>query len=81
MNPADDLTARLQHMAERAKQRPRPPAPQPPPQPAPVARLPIWPAEPELHDHLAPDRHPAHVRQQAGDGRQRPADGVGPITE
>ena len=41
MNPADDLTARLQRMAERAQQRPRPPTPKP----TKVVRLPLWPAE------------------------------------
>ena len=45
MNPADDLTARIQQIAERARQRPRPPTSKPPPQPARVVRLPIWPAE------------------------------------
>ena len=40
MNTADDLTVRIQHIAERARQRPRPPA-----QPACVVRLPLWPAE------------------------------------
>ena len=45
MNAADDLTARIRQIAERAQQRPRPPAPKPPPQPAEVVRLPLWPAE------------------------------------
>ena len=43
MSSADDLTARIRQMAERAKQRPRPPALKP--TPAPVVRLPLWPAE------------------------------------
>jgi len=43
MNSSDDLTARLQHIAERAQQRPRAPAPKP--TPAKVVRLPLWPAE------------------------------------
>ena len=43
MNPADDLTARIRQIAERARQRPRPPAPKP--IPAQVVRLPLWPAE------------------------------------
>jgi hypothetical protein len=41
MNPADGLTARLQRMAERARQRPR----QPTPKPTKVVRLPLWPVE------------------------------------
>ena len=45
MNSADDLTARIQQIAERAQQRPRAPAPKPTPKPAPVVRLPLWPAE------------------------------------
>ncbi|MCK7582398.1 MAG: plasmid replication initiator TrfA [Chromatiales bacterium] len=45
MNSADDLTARIQQIAERIKQRPRTPAPKPTPQPAKVVRLPLWPAE------------------------------------
>ena len=45
MNPADDLTARIRHIAERAKQRPRQPDAKPTPKPAQVVRLPIWPAE------------------------------------
>ena len=45
MNSADDLTARLQQIAERAQQRQRERTPKPPPQPAPVVRLPLWPAE------------------------------------
>lgn len=43
MNPADDLTARIRQIAERAQQRPRPPAQ--PAKPAQVVRLPLWPAE------------------------------------
>jgi hypothetical protein len=43
MNSADDLTARLRQIAERAGQRPRPPAQ--PAKPAKVVRLPLWPAE------------------------------------
>jgi hypothetical protein len=45
MNPADDLTARIRQIAERAQQRQRAPAPQTTPKPAPVVRLPLWPAE------------------------------------
>jgi predicted transcriptional regulator len=45
MNIADDLTARIQHIAERAQQRQRERTPKPTPQPAPVVRLPLWPAE------------------------------------
>ena len=45
MNSADDLTARIRQIAERAKQRPRAPAPAPTAKPAPVVRLPLWPAE------------------------------------
>ena len=45
MNPADDLTARLQRMAERAQQRQRERTPKPTPKPAPVVRLPLWPEE------------------------------------
>ena len=45
MNSSDDLTARIQQIAERAKQHPRAPAPKPTPKPAPVVRLPLWPAE------------------------------------
>ena len=45
MNSSNDLTARIQQIAERAKQRPRTPAPKPTPQPAQVVRLPLWPAE------------------------------------
>ena len=43
MNSADDLTARLQRMAERAQQRQRQRTPKP--TPAQVVRLPLWPAE------------------------------------
>ena len=43
MNSADDLTARLRQIAERAGQRTRPPAQ--PAKPAKVVRLPLWPAE------------------------------------
>jgi hypothetical protein len=45
MNSSDDLTARLQHIAERAKQRPRAPATEPALEPPPAAleRLPEWP--------------------------------------
>ena len=45
MNSSDDLTARIQQIAERAQQHPRAPAPKPTPKPAPVVRLPLWPAE------------------------------------
>ena len=45
MSSANDLTARIRQIAERAQQRPRPSAPKPPPKPARVVRLPIWPAE------------------------------------
>ncbi|MCK7577117.1 MAG: hypothetical protein MZV65_15635 [Chromatiales bacterium] len=45
MNPADDLKTRIQHIAERARQRPRAPALGNRPEPAPVVRLPLWPAE------------------------------------
>ncbi len=45
MNPADDLTARIQHIAERARQRQRERTPEPTPKPARVVRLPLWPAE------------------------------------
>jgi hypothetical protein len=45
MHSSDDLTARLQRMAERAQQRPRQPDAKPTPKPAKVVRLPIWPAE------------------------------------
>ena len=41
MHSADDLTARLQRMAERAQQRPRQPDAKPTPKPAKVVRLPI----------------------------------------
>jgi hypothetical protein len=43
MNSADDLVSRIQHIAERARQRPR--APAQPAKPAKVVRLPLWPAE------------------------------------
>lgn len=45
MNSADDLTARIQQIAERARQRQREPAPEPAPKPAKIVRLPLWPAE------------------------------------
>lgn len=45
MHSSNDLTARLQRMAERAQQRQREPTPKPTPQPAKVVRLPLWPAE------------------------------------
>ena len=45
MSLSEELTGRLQRIAERAKQRPRTPAPKPTPQPAQVVRLPLWPAE------------------------------------
>jgi hypothetical protein len=45
MNSSDDLTARIQQIAERAQHHPRAPAPKPTPKPAPVVRLPLWPAE------------------------------------
>ena len=45
MNSSNDLTARIQQIAERAKQRPRAPAPKPTLKPAQVVRLPLWPAE------------------------------------
>lgn len=45
MNSSDDLTARIQQIAERAKQRPRAPVPKPTPKSVPVVRLPLWPAE------------------------------------
>lgn len=45
MHSSDDLVSRIQHIAERAKQRPRPPAPEPVPKPAKVTRLPLWPEE------------------------------------
>ncbi len=45
MSSVDDLTARLQRMAERAQQRQRERTPKPTPKPAPVVRLPLWPAE------------------------------------
>lgn len=45
MNSADDLTARLQHIAERTRQRQRERTPEPTSKPAPVVRLPLWPAE------------------------------------
>ena len=41
MNPADDLTARIQQIAERARQRPRQPDAKPTPKPARVVRLPL----------------------------------------
>ena len=43
MSSTDDLTARIQQIAERAQQRQRKPAPTS--KPAPVVRLPLWPAE------------------------------------
>ena len=43
MSSANDLTARIRQIAERAQQRPRPPAQ--PAKPAQVVRLPLWPAE------------------------------------
>jgi hypothetical protein len=45
MNPADDLTARIQQIAERARQRPRAPTAEPALEPPPAAleRLPEWP--------------------------------------
>jgi predicted transcriptional regulator len=45
MSSADDLTARLRQIAERAQQRQRAPAAKSLPKPAPVVRLPLWPAE------------------------------------
>ena len=45
MNPADDLTARIRHIAERAQQRQRERTPEPTPKPARVVRLPLWPEE------------------------------------
>jgi hypothetical protein len=45
MNPADDLTRRLQQIAERTQQRPHASVPAPTAKPAPVVRLPLWPAE------------------------------------
>ena len=45
MNSADDLTARIQQIAERAQQRQRERTPKPLPQPAKVTRLPLWPEE------------------------------------
>jgi hypothetical protein len=45
MNPADDLTARIRHIAERAQQRQRKRTPEPTPKPARVVRLPLWPEE------------------------------------
>ena len=45
MSPTDDLTARLQRIAERAQQRQRERTPEPTPKPARVVRLPLWPAE------------------------------------
>jgi hypothetical protein len=43
MSSADDLTARIRQIAERAQQHPRPPAQ--PAKSAKVVRLPLWPAE------------------------------------
>ena len=45
MNPADDLTARIRQIAERAQQRQRERTPEPTPKPARVVRLPLWPEE------------------------------------
>ena len=45
MNSADDLTARIQQIAERAQQRQRERTPKPTSQPAKVVRLPLWPEE------------------------------------
>jgi len=45
MNPADDLTARLQQIADRAQQLQRERMPEPTPKPARVVRLPLWPEE------------------------------------
>ena len=45
MNPADDLTARIQQIAERVQQRQRERTPEPTPKPARVVRLPLWPEE------------------------------------
>jgi hypothetical protein len=45
MSSADDLTARIRQIAERARQRPRQPDAKPTSKPAQVVRLPIWPAE------------------------------------
>lgn len=41
MSSANDLTARIRQIAERARQRQREPAPKP----AKIVRLPLWPAE------------------------------------
>ncbi len=45
MSSANDLTARIRQIAERARQRQREPAPKPAPKPAKIVRLPLWPAE------------------------------------
>jgi len=45
MSSANDLTARIRQIAERARQRQREPAPEPAPKPAKIVRLPLWPAE------------------------------------
>jgi len=45
MSSADDLTARIQQIAERAQQRQRERTPEPTPKPARVVRLPLWPEE------------------------------------
>ena len=45
MNSSNDLTARIQQIAERARQRPHQPDAKPTSKPAKVVRLPIWPAE------------------------------------
>ncbi len=45
MSSANDLTARIRQIAERARQRQREPAPKPAPKPAKIVRLLLWPAE------------------------------------